>query len=98
MVQNTYALNFDTTKYIGSFLNVYNQYSAEYYSLPFMMAESGERNTPYMTMRHCPMKENKNANCANCPFDKNYEYVLESGKRFRLKRKKLSTCTFYLTD
>lgn len=98
MVQNTYALNFDTTKYIGSFLNVYNQYSAEYYSLPFMMAESGERNTPYMTMRHCPMKEHKNANCANCPFDKNYEYVLESGKRFRLKRKKLSTCTFYLTD
>lgn len=97
MVQNAYALNFDTKKYIGAFMNVFNSYSAQYYSLPFMTAEIGEHNVPYMTLRHCPMKEHKGAICNNCPFDHDYEYVLDSGKRFKLKRKKLSTCTFYLT-
>ena len=98
MVQNSYAINFDTEKYLGAFMNIYNSYSANYYSLPFMTAEFGEQTAPFMTLRHCPMKEHKNANCNNCPYDNQYEYVMESGKRFKLKRKKLSTCTFYLTD
>lgn len=96
VINNFYALSFDTKKYIGWGMNVYNSYSANYFSLPYIQAENGQESAPYMTLRHCPMKEHLNANCSNCPYKQGYEYVLDSGKRFQLKRKKLSTCTFYL--
>lgn len=98
MVQNSYALDFDVKKYIGGGMNVYNSWTSEYFDLPFVAGENGQYKMPYMTMRHCPMKEHNNGNCPNCPFDNNYVYKLESGKTFRLRRKKLASCTFYLTD
>ena len=33
-----------------------------------------------------------------CVYQDGYEYVLDSGKVFKLKRKKLTDCTFYLSD
>lgn len=98
MVQNAYAFDFDTQKYIGGGMNVYNSWTRDYFGLSFVAGENGQYKMPYMTMRHCPMKEHINGNCANCPFDNNFVYRLESGKTFRLKRKKLASCTFYLTD
>ena len=53
---------------------------------------------PYMTLRHCPIKSHVGGDCANCKYDKNFAYVMENGKVLNLKRKKLTTCTFYLTD
>ncbi len=99
LANNLYALDFDTKIYLGGGMNIYNDYTASVYALPYIAAENVEQHTmPYMTLRHCPMKEHLKANCASCPYHSGYEYVLNTGKRFKLKRKKLSTCTFYLTD
>lgn len=99
VVNNYYALNFNTEKIIGGGLNIYNTYSASYFNLPYLTAENEQTvKMPYMTLRHCPMKEHLNANCANCPYNKNYNYTMPNGKTMKLKRTKLSTCTFYLTD
>lgn len=96
---NMYALDFNTKIYLGGGMNIYNDYSALVYGLPYITAENTEQHTmPYMTLRHCPMKEHLKANCMSCPYKSGYEYVLNTGKRFKLKRKELSTCTFYLTD
>lgn len=99
LANNLYALDFNTKIYLGGGMNVYNNFSASVFGLPFIPAENIEQHTmPYMTLRHCPMKEHLHANCGNCPYHNGYEFVLNTGKRFKLKRKKLSTCTFYLTD
>ncbi len=101
VANNYYALSFNTNIIIGAGLNVYNTYSANIYNTPIITAESGissRINFPYMTLRHCPMKSHLNANCANCPYTIGYTYKMENGKTMKLKRKKLSTCTFYLTD
>lgn len=99
MANNLYALGFDTTIYLGGGMNVYNSHSSKVFNLPYIPAENTAQHTmPYMTLRHCPMKEHLHANCNACPFREGYEYVLNTGKRFKLKRKKLSTCTFFLTD
>lgn len=99
LVNNLYAMCFDTKIYLGGGMNIYNNFSASVYSLPFIPAENtNQHNMPYMTLRHCPMKEHLHVNCDKCPYDSGYEFVLNTGKRFKLKRKKLSTCTFYLTD
>lgn len=99
LANNLYALGFDTEIYLGGGMNIYNNFSANVYCLPFIPAENVPQHTmPYMTLRHCPMKENFHADCSNCPYKEGYEYVLNTGKRFKLKRKKLSSCTFYLTD
>lgn len=99
LINNHYALNFNTEKFIGGGLNIYNTYSANYFGLNFLTAEN-EQNAkmPYMTLRHCPMKEHLNANCTNCPYNTNYTYTMPNGKTMKLKRIKMSTCTFYLTD
>ena len=99
VVNNYYALNFNTEKIIGGGLNIYNAYSANYLNLPYLTAENEQNiKMPYMTLRHCPMKEHLNANCANCPYNENYTYTMPNGKTMKLKRTKLTTCTFYLTD
>lgn len=98
MVQNLYALSFHTEKFIGGGMNVFNNYTANYFGLPYISSENEHKTMPYMTLRHCPMKEHLGANCDACPYDKNFSYTLESGKMFKLKRKKLTSCTFYLTE
>ena len=96
VVNNPYALNFNTEKIIGGGMNVFNSYSANYFNLPFIQAESDSFKMPYMTLRHCPMKSHLNANCNNCPYKDGYEYVMQNGKRFKLRRIKMSSCTFEL--
>ena len=99
VANNYYALNLTDNVIIGAGLNVYNSTTASVLDEPFITAESelGERiNYPYMTLRHCPMKSHLNASCANCPYKNGYTYKMDNGKVLKLKRKKLSTCTFYL--
>lgn len=101
VANNYYALLLTDKCVIGGGLNIYNHFSANELNKPFYSAESdiGERaDFAFMTLRHCPMKNLINATCAKCPYEDGYEYVLESGKTLKLKRKKLSDCTFYLTD
>lgn len=97
IANNYYALSFNTEKVIGYGLNVYNSYTARELSAPYIIAENGENfNAPYMTLRHCPLKANINASCEKCPYHDGYKYKMESGKELKLKRKKLSSCTFWL--
>ena len=101
VANNYYALTFDTNIVIGAGLNVYNNYTASIYNLPLFSAEGSvgtKINFPYMTLRHCPFKSHMHANCNNCPYSKGYTYTMDSGKTLKLTRKKLSSCTFYLTD
>ncbi len=99
VVNNLYVLSFKTNKIVGGGMNVFNSYSADYFNLPYLMAEGENKvNMPYMTLRHCPMKAHLNANCANCPYKDGFEYVMQNGNTLKLKRQKLSSCTFYLTD
>lgn len=98
VVNNLYALNFETEKIIGGYMNVFNAYSADYFDLPYIASEGDNKTSmPYMTLRHCPMKQHLGANCANCPFKDGYVYKMPNGTELKLKRKKLTTCTFYLT-
>ncbi|MBE7076372.1 MAG: U32 family peptidase [Clostridiales bacterium] len=99
LVNNPYALNFNTIKYIGWGMNVYNSYTANYFNLPYVLPEN-EKNisAPVMTLRHCPMKNILGATCETCPYNNNYTYKMQNGKVLKLKRKKLSTCTFYLYE
>jgi len=99
LINNLYALSFNTEKFAGGGLNIYNNYSALYYNIPYIKAEGDNyHKMPYMTMRHCPIKQHMNSNCANCKFKNNYIYKMQNGKELKLKRIKMSTCTFYLTD
>lgn len=100
IANNYYALDFNTEIIIGAGLNVYNTYTAKIYDLPIITAESNissRINFPYMTLRHCPMKSHLGANCSQCPYKEGYKYIMQNGKVLNLKRKKLSTCIFYLT-
>lgn len=99
VVNNYYALYLTDNYIIGAGMNVYNSYTANVLAKPFITAESdlGERiDYPYMTLRHCPMKSHLNASCDKCPYKQGYTYKMDNGKALKLKRKKLSTCTFYL--
>ncbi len=100
IVNNAWALDFNVDKVLGWGMNIYNSYSAKCFDLPYMKAEGEGKNinAPYMTLRHCPMKEHLRANCSACPYKDGYSYRCQSGKILRLKRKKLSTCTFYLVN
>ncbi len=101
VANNYYALFFDTEIIGGAGLNVYNNFCATTLDLPVISAESMEFNKinfPYMTLRHCPLKSHLKSDCNKCFYDNNYAYKMENGKILKLKRKKLTTCTFYLTD
>ncbi len=101
VVNNYYAFCFETKRVIGAGLNVYNNQTANIHSALYISAENNIENDyqyPYMTLRHCPLKSHANSSCSSCKFDNGFTYVLESGKKFALRRKKLTTCTFYLTD
>jgi len=99
IANNYYALTFDTEIVIGAGLNVYNSLTATIFDKPIITAESNIANKakfPYMTFRHCPFKNHLNANCSACPYTDGYTYKMDNRKVLTLKRKKLSTCTFYL--
>ncbi len=102
VANNYYALDFKTNDIIiGGGLNVYNSFTAKIFNKPIICAESNIATNikyPYMTLRHCPMKNHLKANCNNCPYNNNYTYKMDNGKVLKLKRKKISTCTFYLCD
>lgn len=101
VANNYYALTFNTEIVIGGGLNVYNHYSASFYNLPIICSEDSiapRADFPYMTLRHCPFKNDLGATCDKCPYQKGYSLALQNGKELKIKRKKLSSCTFYLTD
>lgn len=100
VANNYYALNLGDDVIIGAGLNVYNSHTASTFNLPIMFAENNDRRIDfaYMTLRHCPLKCNGVCDCACCAYCAGYEFVCENGKVMKLKRKKLSSCTFYLTD
>lgn len=50
----------------------------------------------YMTLRHCPLKNNGVCKCDTCKFEKGYQYKMDNGLTLNLKRRKVSSCTFYL--
>ena len=101
VVNNYYALTLTDNFIVGAGLNVYNSYSASELDKPFFSAESDafkRQNFAYMTLRHCPLKCILSSSCDKCPYEQGYVYKSDDGKAMKLKRKKLSTCTFYLTD
>lgn len=99
LVNNLYAMNFGVPKIIGGGLNVYNSFSAKVYDLPYTTSENSRNiKMPYMTLRHCPMKQHLNSDCAHCLYKDGYSYEMENRNVMKLKRIKMSTCTFYLTD
>lgn len=98
LANNYYATTLTDNFIVGAGLNIFNSHSLNYFDKPYLCAEGNNSvKFPYMTLRHCPLKCNINATCKNCPFDDNYTYKMDNGKILKLKRKKLSTCTFYLT-
>jgi len=101
VANNLYALDFDTEIAIGWGLNIFSQHSANFFGKKFLVAEGGVGQmckAPYMTLRHCPMKANLGASCQNCPYADGFFYRMQNGKKLMLKRKRLSSCTFYLVD
>lgn len=100
IANNYYALSLTDNFIVGAGLNVYNSITANIYKKPIITAESDISTKiyyPAMTLRHCPMKSHLNATCANCPYKQGYTYKMDNGKVLKLTRKKLSTCTFYLS-
>ena len=100
VANNYYALNFKTDIVIGAGLNVYNNVTAQAFNKPIIVAESDiatQINYAVMTLRHCPFKEHINDKCSKCPYSTEYAYKMQNGRSLKLKRKKLSTCTFYLS-
>lgn len=98
VVNNPYALDFNTEKILGYGMNVYNSVSANVFDYSYISAELEDKPAPYMTLRHCPLKQHLKANCANCPYKDGYYYKMQNGKVLKLRRKKLASCTFYLID
>ena len=101
VANNYYSLDLTPNTIIGAGLNVYNSFTAKIYDLPIITAESNiatRLDYPYMTLRHCPIKSHLNCDCKTCKYSPNITYRMENGKTLKLKRKKLSTCTFYLTN
>lgn len=99
VANNYYALPMFDNYVIGAGMNVYNAVTANVLGRSFITAESdlGERiDYPYMTLRHCPIKSHLKASCDKCPYKDGFIYRMDNGKTLKLKRKKLSTCTFYL--
>lgn len=96
---NYYAVDFCTEKVAGGGLDVFNKVSANKLNMLVIASEdcfAKRTDFAFMTLRHCPMKCLLGASCASCPYENGFEYRMQNGKILKLKRKKLSTCTFYL--
>ena len=101
VANNYYALDFDTEIIIGGGLNVYNSQTANCFNSQIIFAENTNYSVtpfPFMTLRHCPIKTHIGGDCTNCKYQDGYSYKMQNGKKLLLKRKKLSSCTFYLRD
>ncbi len=99
VVNNYYALDLTDNYILGAGFNVYNSVTAREFNRAYIVAENGvssEIKYPYMTLRHCPMKSHLNASCDKCPYKDGFIYRMDNGLDLKLKRKKISTCTFYL--
>ena len=99
IANNYYALNLTDDFVCGPMLNVYNSISASFLDKPIVVAESEITKkvpAPFMTLRHCPIKQNTGHDCKTCKYNNNYYFVMQNGKKLKLTRKKLSSCTFYL--
>ncbi len=99
VANNYYALGLSENVVIGWGLNVYNSFTANLFNMPIVTAESDLSTMitpPFMTLRHCPIKEHVGGSCRDCRYKNGYEYLTDDGRVLRLTRKKLSTCTFYL--
>ena len=55
------------------------------------------RERVYMTLLHCPFKQNVGCNCGDCKYNE-ASYTINSGKKFKVKRKKTTSCVFLLKD
>ncbi len=55
------------------------------------------REKAYMTLLHCPFKQNLKCECKNCKYAE-ATYTINSGKIFKIKRKKTTSCIFLLKD
>lgn len=100
VANNYYALVLNPSV-IGAGLNVYNEFTANEFDLPIMTAESdfgSKIDYPFMTLRFCPMKAHLSSTCTNCKYQDGYSLKMDGGKTLKIKRKKLSSCTFYLTE
>ena len=78
---------------VGGGLNIYNRYSAAALGLPVVTTSM-----PYMTLRHCPMQAHVGGDCSHCLYRDGYVYVMEDGRRLHLRRRRMSSCTFYLEE
>ncbi len=114
VANNLYALSWDVKMLGGQFLNIYNSYALQtlqlLHDLEGAFVEEVEpsdinsevpvlkREKVYMTLLHCPFKQNIGGDCNNCKFVKNSTFTINSGKSFAVTRKKTATCIFLLKD
>ena len=101
LANNLYALTLTSNIIVGAGLNVYNGYTAQVLNAPVFTFESDvgtHLDFALMTLKHCPMKSHLGCDCKTCKYQDGFEYQMSNGKKFKLKRKKLSDCTFYLTE
>ncbi len=101
VANNYYATTLTDNFIVGAGLNVYNNFTAFEWQKPFITAESdiGERiDFAHMTLISCPMKNHLKCTCETCKYQDGFVYKMDSGKELKLKRKKICSCVFYLTD
>ncbi len=101
VANNYYATTLTHNFIVGAGLNVYNHFTASEWGKPFITAESdiGKRvDFAHMTLISCPMKNHLKCTCDKCKYEDGYVYKMDSGKELKLKRKKICSCVFYLTD
>ncbi len=113
VANNLYAFKFNCKKIGGQFLNIYNSYTIQQLlELDKMQACFVEeidredlnlsvpllkRENVYMTLLHCPFKQNLGGDCNNCKYNK-ASYTMSNGRKFNIKRKKTYNCVFLLKD
>lgn len=56
-----------------------------------------KREPVYMTLIHCPYKQNLKYDCGNCKYAEG-SFTINSGKKFKICRKKTVSCVFLLKD
>ena len=56
------------------------------------------REKVYMTLLHCPFKQNMGCDCSSCAYTNKATFTINSGKKFKIKRKKTASCVFLLKD
>ncbi len=97
-IYNSYTINFLQEKGINVFyIKELNESESKSISQK-TGAMAIEDKKQYMTLRHCPIKHFIGGDCSKCKYKNGLVYKMEDGTKFKLTRKKVSTCTFYLED